>query len=186
MRERILDATFVCIARWGLAKTTMEDAAREARVSRATVYRYFPGGREELVAEAIKWEVDKFFLRLAEEVDEADDFCGVVERALLHAHQAIGEHAVLHRVLATEADSLLPTLSFEATRLLPQIAQFLVPFLERERLADGMTAPLAAEYVARMLLSFVGSQGRWDLDDPDQVAELVRTEVVAGVLAPAT
>jgi hypothetical protein len=43
-RQRILEATYVCVARWGLAKTTVEDAAREAKVSRATVYRTFPGG----------------------------------------------------------------------------------------------------------------------------------------------
>jgi AcrR family transcriptional regulator len=182
VRERILDATFACIARWGLAKTTVEDAAREARVSRATVYRYFPGGRDELVADAIRWEVDKFFLRLADEADDAEDFATVVERALLHAHQAIGEHAVLQRVLATEADRLLPTLTFEATRLLPLIAQFLEPFLARERLAAGTEPAVAAEYVARMLLSFVNAPGRWDLDDPGQVAELVRTEVLGGIL----
>jgi hypothetical protein len=34
-----------------------------------------------------------------------------------------------------------------------------------------------------MLLSFIGNQGRWDLTDPAQVAQLVRTELLAGVLA---
>jgi len=50
VRERLLQATYSCVARWGLAKTTVEDAAREAGVSRATVYRYFPGGRDELIS----------------------------------------------------------------------------------------------------------------------------------------
>ena len=40
MSERILEATFACVDRWGIAKTTVEDAAREAGVSRATLYRY--------------------------------------------------------------------------------------------------------------------------------------------------
>ena len=38
-RQKIIEATYACVARWGLAKTTVEDAAREAKVSRATVYR---------------------------------------------------------------------------------------------------------------------------------------------------
>ena len=33
VRERLLQATYDCVARWGLAKTTVEDAAREAGVS---------------------------------------------------------------------------------------------------------------------------------------------------------
>ena len=30
-RQRILEATYACVARWGLAKTTVEDVAREAK-----------------------------------------------------------------------------------------------------------------------------------------------------------
>jgi hypothetical protein len=35
-----------------------------------------------------------------------------------------------------------------------------------------------------MLLSLIGSPGRWDLDDPEQVRLLVRGEVLAGVITP--
>ena len=62
------------------------------------------------------------------------------------------------------------------------IRRFLVPYLEREDLLPGVEAEEAADYVARMLLSFIGNQGRWDLTDPAQVSELVRTELLAGVL----
>ncbi|MGZ4680956.1 MAG: TetR/AcrR family transcriptional regulator [Acidimicrobiales bacterium] len=47
-RERLLDAAESCIDRFGLAKTTVEDIANEAKVSRATIYRYFDN-RDELV-----------------------------------------------------------------------------------------------------------------------------------------
>jgi AcrR family transcriptional regulator len=39
-RERLLDAAERCFLRWGPAKTTLDDIAEEAGVSRATVYRY--------------------------------------------------------------------------------------------------------------------------------------------------
>ena len=42
-RGRIRDAALVCIGRFGLAKTTVDDIAREAGCSRATLYRYFDG-----------------------------------------------------------------------------------------------------------------------------------------------
>ena len=44
-RVRIVDAALRCLARQGIAKTTVDDIAREAGLSRATLYRAFPGGQ---------------------------------------------------------------------------------------------------------------------------------------------
>jgi AcrR family transcriptional regulator len=159
----------------------VEDVAREAGVSRATVYRHVPGGRDQLVEEAIAWETQNFFRRLAEAVAGLDSFAAVLEEGLLRGHRAVREHAVLQRLLATEPGRLLPTLTVEASRLVPAIATFLRPFLARERLRPGVDLDDAAEYVARMVLSHVNAQGRWDLDDREQVKTLVRTEFLAGV-----
>ncbi len=40
-RERILEAAELCFSRFGIAKTTLGDVAREAGVARVTVYRQF-------------------------------------------------------------------------------------------------------------------------------------------------
>src|SRR5437764_8400576 len=48
-QARIVEATLRCVARWGMAKTTLDDVAREAGLSRATVYRVVPGGKENLM-----------------------------------------------------------------------------------------------------------------------------------------
>src|SRR6185295_12280641 len=53
---RILDATMTCLSRFGVAKTTIDDVAREAGCSRATVYRYFTN-RNALVASAVDREI---------------------------------------------------------------------------------------------------------------------------------
>jgi len=113
----------------------------------------------------------------------AADFAGLLEEALLFAHRAIEEHEVLQKILVTEPERLLPQLTVESERVLAFIRRFLLPYLEREELRPGVDAGEAADYVARMLLSFISNQGRWDLTDPEQVARLVRTELLAGVLA---
>src|SRR4051812_37755045 len=184
VQERILEAGYACVARYGLAKTTVEDVARASGLSRATLYRYFPGGRDQLLRDVIAWETGRFFGRLAEAVSGAPDFPSLLEGALLFAHRAVEEHEVLQKVLQTEPERLLPQLTVESERILVFIRRFLVPYLEREELRPGVEPEEAADYVARMLLSFIGNQGRWDLTDPAQVAELVRTELLAGVLAP--
>jgi len=48
-RVRIIDGALACLARHGTAKTTVDDIARQSGVSRATVYRVFPGGRDEIL-----------------------------------------------------------------------------------------------------------------------------------------
>jgi AcrR family transcriptional regulator len=181
VRERLLQATYTCVARWGLAKTTVEDAAREAGVSRATVYRYFPGGRDELISAVVGWEFARFFLRLYQEVSDAATLEEVMERGLMFARRAVVEHEVLQRILLTDPDILLPRLSTESEQTQALVAAFLSPYLVRHGMPEGPEFEVAADFLARMVLSYIASPGRWDLADPKQVALLVRSELLAGI-----
>ena len=181
VRERLLQATYACVGRWGLAKTTVEDAAREAGVSRATVYRYFPGGRDELIGAVVGWEFARFFRRLYEEVHDAETLEEVMERGLIFAHRALVEHEVLQRVLETEPEILLPRLTIEADQTHTMVAAFLRPYLLRHGMREGTDLNMTADFLARMVLTYIASPGRWDLEDPGQVALLVRSELLAGI-----
>jgi AcrR family transcriptional regulator len=181
-RQRILEATYACVARWGLSKTTVEDAAREAGLSRATVYRYFPGGREELIDAVVSWQFLVFFGRLYEEVHGATSLEEVLDRGLLFARRALIEHEVLQKMLEIEPDVLMPKLTVESNRTVGLIAGFLVPYLHEHGMAEGVEIHEAADFLARMILSYISSPGHWDLGDPEQVATLVRTELLAGVV----
>ena len=95
-------------------------------------------------------------------------------------------HEVLQKVLVTEPDLLLPLMTIEQHRVLRYITAYLRPLLEREaaegRLHAGLDPAVAADFVARTALSVMASPGRWDLTDPAQVRELVRGELLAGIL----
>ena len=189
LRDRVLAAAYECVARFGIAKPTVEAVVKESGVSRATVYRVFPGGKDELLRAAVSWEMDRFFLRLAEEVVAAPDFASMVERGLTFAHSAVHQHEVLQKVLVTEPERILPLLTTEQERPLHYITAFLLPYLERERAAgrvrDGVDLEESADFVARMILSLIGSRGEWDLADPNVVHQLVREHLLAGILEPA-
>ena len=183
--ERLLQATFACVARYGIAKTTVEDVARESGMSRATIYRQFPGGKEQLVADTIRWEATRFFARLAEAIEDAPDFETTLEEAVVFARGALDQHAVFQKVLETEPELLLPNLTVNDSALRELVKTFLRTHLlpEADRLAPGVTVEGAADHVARLLMSFMGAQGSWDLTDAAQVRKVVRTELLAGVFA---
>ncbi|MGD0882875.1 MAG: TetR/AcrR family transcriptional regulator [Acidimicrobiales bacterium] len=183
--QRIVEAAYACVARRGVAKTTIEDVAREAGLSRATVYRSFPGGRDELINATVGWATRDFFGRLYERIQGAGSLEEVMERGIMFAYRSIVEHEVLQRVMQTEPDKLLPILTVESNRIREGIALVLTPYLQDRGLAAGVDLADAADFLARMVLSYISAPGRWDLDDPEQVARLVRSELLAGVVVPA-
>ena len=134
VRTRILEAAVVCLGRYGIAKTTVDDAAREAGVARATVYRHFPDGKDQLITEAITWAVGQFFTELAAAVEDAPDFATMLERALLHAHHAVERHEVLQKVLETEPERLLPQLTQAAPMVQGAVRGYFEERLAGERL----------------------------------------------------
>jgi AcrR family transcriptional regulator len=188
LHERLLEATYRCVERFGMAKTTIDDIVKESGVSRATIYRQFVGGRDELLLETVGWEVANYFTRLADEVRDAPSLAGLLEHGLTFAHRSITEHAVLAKILQTEPERLLPLLTTESAKTLPFIADFLLPYLRREaadgRLRPGVDLERAAEYLARSILSLIGAPGSWDLSDPAQVHSVVESELLGGIAAP--
>jgi len=187
VRTRILESAYACVARSGLAKTTVEDAAREAGLSRATLYRHFPGGKDELLAAVVDFEVVRFFVRLTEAVRGSTDLVDVTEASLSFAARGLEEHVVLQQILRSEPQLLVPRITDATNRLHPFVRQFFEPYVAAEaasgRLRPGVDPRLAADYVARMALSYANAAGSWDLGDRAGVGRLVRL-ILGGVVVP--
>lgn len=56
VEDKIIDATVKCFRRFGINKTSMDDIAKAAKLSRPTIYRYFPS-RHHLAVEVLVREV---------------------------------------------------------------------------------------------------------------------------------
>lgn len=188
LADRALDATFAEVADRGLGALTVEAVAVRAESSRATLYRHFPGGRDELVARTIEREVQRFFEAVLAAAPSTDG--GVVDHVggvIAAAHHLLGRHEVLQRLLVDEADAIVPSLAtvqpLVASGLATHLEAVLVAARQRDEVRDDVDLAAAADHCARLVLSFVGSAGRWNLDDPAVVERLVRQRLLAGVLA---
>lgn len=185
-RDRILAAALGCIEVDGLAATSVEDIARRASVGRATIYRHFPGGREQVLSETITWEVGRFFAAIERAIADAPDLSARIDLAFVAGGGALADHALLHRLLRTEPEAVLTELAVATDLVLGLVVAYIAEQLEQERdagrMIDGLDIAIAADHLGRLFLSYLGTPGRWDLTDPVQRAELVRTRFMHGVL----
>ncbi|MBS1847219.1 MAG: TetR/AcrR family transcriptional regulator [Actinobacteria bacterium] len=182
-RERILAAAVTCVGRTGFAHTSVDAIADEAGVGRATVYRHFPDGKEQIFDDLIEWEIARFFADLAVHVERQPGLARRLEVGIPFAHRVLSEHDVFQKVLETEPERLLPHLSTSIPLITDALRVYLVPLLRAERLAPGVDVEESADYLARMVLTFIQGSGEWDLDDPAQVEALVRGHLLVGILA---
>ena len=183
--QRVIDAALRCIARWGIGKTTLDDVAREASCSRATIYRLFPGGKDALLDAITRTELDRFFTGLAQRFDEAADLEELLVGGIVYASRALASHEALQFVLAYEPEVVLPKVAFHhADRVLTAISTFAAPYLAPHVGDDE--APRVAEWVARLVLTYtLAPADSVDVGDEESVRRLVRTFVLPGLVSTA-
>jgi AcrR family transcriptional regulator len=149
---RIIEAMARCLGRWGIAKTALDDVAREAGVSRATVYRYFPGGKDQLVLAVGIYEEGRFFAHLAPVLEQAVTLSETLSLAIAEASRFLRDHEVLGTLVELEPQKIMPLLAFDRIGpLLYRTTAFLTPYLERFLSSADIAA--AAEWATRCVLS---------------------------------
>lgn len=185
--ERVRRATLTCIARFGLTKTTLDDIARESGVSRATIYRRFPGGRDVLFQSVIVREIDRFFAELAQTVGALDDLEDIVTAGLSASMRFLFEHAALRTIVQMEPGLLLPQFAFHRLDVvLLHAAGFAAPHLE-PHLGSADDAWSAAEHLVRIVLSYaMYPSPSVDPFDDDSVRRLVRHHILPGLTPGST
>jgi len=182
-RVRIVDGALSCIARQGVARITLDDVARAAGCSRATVYRVFPGGKDAVLGAVVDTEVSRFFSALAVRMGEAADLEDVLVAGMTEAATLISGHPALGNLLAHEPELVLSQLAFaRMDQVLAVTCAFTTPFLGRW--LDKAEAKRVAEWSARIVVSYLLCPADGvDLTDAAQVRHLVRLFVLPGIRA---
>lgn len=149
---KVVDGALRAIARFGLTKLTVDDVAREAGISRATLYRYFPG-RGAVLAAVVQSETERLRRGLDEALGDVTSLPESLAAVAGFGARAFVGHEALQHLLATEPGTVLPHLCFTgadtllvvaADRIAPHLCRFMGP-LEARR---------TGELLARIVLSY--------------------------------
>ena len=187
-RERIIDAAEVCFARFGVAKTTVEDIAAEARLSRATVYRSVTGGRDELILAVVLRDLRRFLDRLAERLRAQRSVRDAVVEGTLDAVAYVRERPAIAAFLVPEAAGhMQAAVAQSAERVLATCRDYVRPHFDAAQRRGVLRAEIDVEGTVEFLFRMITSLIVMDRDrDPAELRHFLHTYVVPVIAAPPT
>ena len=149
----ILEALKRCCERWGIRKVSIDDVAAEAGVSRATLYRLFPGGRDVLFEAMRVRELELFFDRLREEIAGAETLEELLVSTVVAATRELRADQHLATMLASEPGEVIGEMTVEGLpRIIRMATAFLAPLAEPY--LDRQSAREAVDLLTRLTLSY--------------------------------
>lgn len=183
--ERILDAALKTFEGFGFRRTTMDDVARAAGVSRVTIYRRF-AGKESLTEAVILREARRFFEALDVAVGQRDTFEDRAAESFVFALGYLRAHLLFNRLVSTEPESVVPHLTTLGGPAIVAAARLVAERLDVEVRA-GRLPPLdveaTGEIIVRLVLSFVLTPTSViPLDQPDEIRRFARRYVAPALI----
>ena len=176
---RIVDAALTCIGRVGLAKTTLDDVAREAGCARATVYRCFPN-KQKLLSALVAREVGTLRDAVVGAASSTDTLGAAITAVITTGVGVLRGNGALAFVSSHEPEQLLPFLAFEREDAVLRTASALVaPAFTR--FLNDVDATRLGEWIARITLSYLFCPSEnFDIGDAVHVRALVSDFVLPG------
>lgn len=182
LETRVLDATKSCCERFGMGKVTIDDICDESGVSRATIYRLFPGGRDVLFEALRVRELNEFFDVLTAGADGHDDVEDLIVSLVVVATRELRADDHLALMLASEPGDVLSQLTVDGfPRIIRVATDYLMPLLAPH--LDPEFAEQLIELLVRTVISyFLAPSDHVDLGDPDSARAFLRPGLA--LLAP--
>jgi len=175
---RILDAAKQCCEKWGIAKVGVDDIAAAAGVSRATLYRLFPGGRD-VVFDALRVrELEEFFTRLKDGVVGADTLEELLVRTIVVATHELRADDHLALMLMAEPGDTLSQLTVDGLpRIIRMASLFLAPLVDNYlSRRDGARL---VDLLSRLVISyFLAPSEHVDFGDEQSAREFIRVQIL--------
>lgn len=179
---RILDAAAELFCRLGIQRCSMNDVARQAGVSRVTVYRRF-AGKDQLVEHVVRREFRRYFDQFLLDIAGARTVGDRVVVGFVSSLRTIRENPVIGGLMLAEPDVVVASMAGRDGATLATVSAFVADRLRREQAAGNVAADvnvaLVAEMMVRLTTSFLLTPSRLvDLDDDAELEAVARRFLV--------
>jgi len=169
-RSALLDAAAARFGRFGPRKTTMAEVAREAGLSRATVYTHF-ASKEDLYAALLERATERFVAGLEACIAGPGDAREKLRGVVGIAHRIYAQNPLLLGALSGDGDMILERVAARALRVHEERVIALLASVLAEGVRSGSLRRIDTEAVAYLMyqlgkvlvLSEVSGQARYPL-----------------------
>lgn len=178
----VLDAAYDAFSRLGIQRTTMDDIARRAGLSRITLYRRV-SSKDALLEQVLLREFQRYVDRFLADLRTASTLGDRVVVGFVSALRAVRGNPLVAALLRADPDVAGSVITGPDGRNQAVVRRFVAGQLERERSSGHLDADvdvdLVAELMVRISSSFLLTPSELvDLDDEDQVADVARRFLV--------
>jgi AcrR family transcriptional regulator len=181
LNKNICKAALESIAKFGISKTSVEDIAKHAKVSRATVYRAFPKGRDSIFETALYLEAEKLFRKLYKVAQNSQSLKDAISSVVFAAAENLLNNSALMFIVANESELLAARLTFENMGKVLEFVSVNTKELFSKWIGKEPSMRLG-EWIARILFSYTLCPTQAiNLLDIDKVNLLVETVFIPGI-----
>jgi len=183
--QQILDAGSAWLTRFGNEKTTIQDVAQASGISRATIYRYFPGRAQLLQAIA-----DYDQARQLQEVRIRAAAAASMEEAVAIAAEVLWVAALRFRTsehLANRDRGLANYLVFRRADRSEWITELIRPYVQRAREAGELPSDVSLDDAIGWIVMTLSAipmlprSGILDVGDPPAIGRLLARRICRGL-----
>ena len=183
--QQILDAGSAWLTRFGNEKTTIQDVAQASGISRATIYRYFPGRAQLLQAIA-----DYDQARQLQEVRIRAAAAASMEEAVAIAAEVLWVAALRFRTsehLANRDRGLANYLVFQRADRSEWITELVRPYVQRAREAGELPSAVSLDDAIGWIVMNLSAipmlprSGILDVGDPPAIGRLLARRICRGL-----
>jgi AcrR family transcriptional regulator len=177
--DLILDAAVDELRDYGLRRTSVDNVARRAGLSRATVYRRFEN-KNVLVQAALVRESGRFFGEIVAAVGPLPTAEERLVEGFVVGLRKVRTDALLTRLLISDPEELVPYLTLRGSGVIAAASEFLVSQY-REVAGSSMSRDprVLAEMLVRLAISFtLTPAGSVAVDDDNAVRDFATCYLV--------